>query len=47
MYGEFKYEKCDCGGYGCEKCTCCDCGEWLETGEEDKCNDCIEKEEDD
>ena len=46
MDENLKVDDCDCNGEGCEECTCCDCGKWLYVGEEDKCQYCIEREED-
>jgi len=40
-----KIDDCDCDGEGCEYCTCRDCGKLLQVGEEDKCQYCIEREE--
>ena len=47
-YQESKKDSCEyCDGEGCEECTCRDCGKPLYVGEEDKCEYCIEQEEND
>jgi hypothetical protein len=39
----YKSSNCDCQGTGCERCTCGDCGEWLESSEHDVCDKCLDK----
>lgn len=45
----YKHDTCECNTpdntNGCEACTCCACGDWLETKDSDTCSSCVEEEE--
>lgn len=39
----YKTDTCECGGIGCNDCTCENCGDWLTVSNCSICDECIEE----
>lgn len=40
----YKLDSCECdNNFGCEHCTCAICGDWLESSDDNVCQNCVDK----